>query len=708
MRRWMNVLAVTGVVGVTLSVGLASERLIEGRTTPSSKTAASKSAAPKAKRPDRLEYYGRTNQSASGLNSPEAAAAVADPELDALAAEATATPTRYARKKLAPVAPSLMTTKKPTAIESIAEVEFVQPPQDDDAVLATTGDSEADESGETLPVSFQTISGEKSKAVASKKSEQDSGVIDAGFAEIAGVKPQIQKVTAEKPQFKKVPGDKVPAKLVPPTKGTRTATVVDRTPKSPSAPAVRTAATAARGDTTRTASTTAGSPAVNVEWGKRGEIIVGQECECELLVKNSGQIAARQVLVEAFFPASVRLVGADPEPKDATDHLEWTFSELPAGAERTIRITMIPSLRGDLAATANVRFTETTASVFKVQEPLLKVSISAPTDVVIGDPLVQGITITNPGTGVAQNVKLNIVTPEGLEHSRGDRSSVDVGAVNPGESRVIRLSFTATAGGEQTVIAEVTGDSGLKQVAESTVNVIAPELKVAVEGSELQHVGREAQFTLSVTNEGTAAAENVRVSHRLPKGFEFVKADKGGSFDSAQGAVVWSIGHMKPNQSTQLKLQLQARQEGEFELQVLASAEHGLTAKASTTTNVEGSAELALEIQDLEDPIAVGQEAAYEVRVSNKGSKSADNIGLTFELPSGLELINVQAATQHLSKKGLILFDDLPTLPPGKTALYRIHVRSRAEGSQRVRARLTSDSIDQELIREELTKVHGE
>ncbi|TXT23843.1 MAG: hypothetical protein FD138_3156, partial [Planctomycetota bacterium] len=427
-----------------------------------------------------------------------------------------------------------------------------------------------------------------------------------------------------------------------------------------------------------------------------------------LVVKNSGKVSARAVVVDATFPASVRLTHTNPEPTTVADHLEWSIPELAAGEERTIQISMIPSQRGDLAATANVRFTGTAASVFKVEEPLLKVTTDAPAEVIIGDPLVQTVTLTNPGTGIAQHVKIQITTPEGLEATRGDRSTIEIGSLNPGESRTVRLSFNAIGGGEQTLGVEATADSGLSESAEVTVNVSAPSLVLAVEGPGLRYAGRDSRYTLSITNEGQAATNNVRVTHRIPKGFKFVKADKGGAFDANTSSVSWLIGHLEPQQSAQVKLNLQPTELGQFEHHAFATAEHGVSAKADTTTKVEGSASLVLEIQDLDDPVEVGEETAYEVRISNTGSKAAVNVGLTFELPSGVELLNVQSATQHLTKNGLILFNDLPELAPGKTALFRIHIRAATEGNQRVRARLTSESIEQELITEELTKFYAE
>lgn len=719
MRPWMKMLAMSGVLGVALGVCLASEKPTERRT--SSTTARS--------RPGRLEFISR------GGSANEQSEMPADPTTDLvadeLATEVSATPKRFSRSKsgLNEESPAVSTLKpaKSTSAGSLTQtkptsrisrtptkplqesVEFLPPPESESADEAPiTRKLVAKKSATGIqPAGF---SARPTASHEASEEEQVDGIIAADFHQKSADKSSIQPVSAEKHQMTPAKTRQAPAELEPAGKLSHVSVVTDRSPKllqSSASRSSQSAVTTSRANHSKS-SFASGSPSVSVEWVKHGEINVGQECTCDLVVKNSGKVPAREVVVEAIFPASVQLTQAKPEPKIVSDHLEWSIPELAAGEERTIHITMIPSQRGDLATTANVRFTGTAASVFKVEEPLLKIATQAPAEVIVGDPLVQTVTITNPGTGVAQNVKIQVTTPEGLEATRDDRSTIEIGALNPGESRTVRLSFTATAGGEQTLEVEASADSGLNQVAEATVNVIAPSLALAVEGPGLRYAGRDARYTLNITNEGQAATNNVRVTHRIPKGFKFSKADKGGTFDANTGCVNWFIGHLEPNQTAQVKLNLQATEIGQFEHHVFATAEHGVTAKADTTTNVEGSASLALEIQDLDDPVEVGVETAYEVRISNTGSKAAQNVGLTFELPSGIELLNVQSATQHLAKNGLILFNDLPELAPGKTALFRIHVKGEAEGNQRVRARLTSESIEQELITEELTKFYAE
>ncbi|MBC7815569.1 MAG: DUF11 domain-containing protein [Planctomycetaceae bacterium] len=709
MRPWMKLLAVVGVVGVALGVSLAAEKPAERRA----------GSPTNASRPG-LEYFSRGGATTGQSDLP------ADPVVEELAAEVSAAPKRFVRSKTEPTE-TATTTKKLSSAKTINggarspsepkpysrspkaplkeitdDVEFLTAPETELADEAPiTGKLIAKKPASGIqPASFNA---KPANLTDNDDEVPTDDVVSADFQQKPQTKPKVLPARAEQSPASTALSPKAPGLLAPATKPSRVSVVNDRSVKSLPPTAGRSNRASIAG-----ASETSGTPSVSVEWVSKGGINVGQECACDLVVKNTGKISARQVVVEALFPQSVRLTQADPQPAEVADHLEWSIPELAAGEERTIHIKMIPSQRGELATTASVRFTGTAANVFKVEEPLLKLAVEAPAEIIVGDPLVQSITINNPGTGAAQNVKIQVTTPKGLEATRGDRSQIEIGTLNSGESRTVRLSFTAIAGGEQTLEVVATADSGLKQAAETTVNVIAPALKIAVEGPGLRYAGRDARYTLTITNEGKAATNNIHVTHRVPKGFKFVKADKGGSFDADHSSVKWFIGHLEPSQTAQVKLHLQAHEIGQFEHHVAVTAEHGATAKADTMTKVEGSASLVMEIQDLDDPIEIGQETAYEVRISNTGSKAAENVGLTFELPNGIELIKVEAATKHLAKSGLILFNDLPELAPGKTALFRIHVKGNAEGNLRVRARLTSESIEQELISEELTKFYAE
>lgn len=445
---------------------------------------------------------------------------------------------------------------------------------------------------------------------------------------------------------------------------------------------------------------------VSHKWTKKSEINVGQECEFELEIKNEGKQAAKDVLVEAFFPVSVRLTNAVPKPASSQDHLEWKFDSLQAGETKSISIKLIPSQRGAISATANVRFSSTSSESFTVAEPLLQVAVKGPTNVMMGEPASQSVTISNPGTGTLHNVVLEAEIPQGLEHVTAEFLQMQVGSLNPGESRTIRLALAAVMGGEQVLNIQAKAEGGLVQSAQARVNVIAPKIQVAIDGPGLRYKGRTAQYEITTINEGAAATNNVRVLHKIPEGFEFVKANHGGQFNPETSTISWFLGRMEPGQNANVTLELKTKVLGNYVHHVRAISEHNVKSDAQMQTRIEGTAQLVLEISDLDDPVEIGAETGYKVVVKNDGSKSASTVSLSCELPPGVELISATGPTQNISENGVVVFKSLGDLAPGDSVSYQVIVRGSIEGNHRFRARLTSDSIRDPLIFEELTRFY--
>ncbi|MEX0715447.1 MAG: hypothetical protein WD066_02615 [Planctomycetaceae bacterium] len=450
------------------------------------------------------------------------------------------------------------------------------------------------------------------------------------------------------------------------------------------------------------------SPQLTVEWLPRSAINVGQECACELVVRNSGQAEARDVVVEAAFPDSVRLTDANPLPGENKSQLAWTFPAIAPGQSQSIHLRLVPTRRGELDAEARVRFSGVAKGSFVVEEPLLKLAVTGPKEVMVGDPASQVIVVSNPGTGVADNVIIEAHIPAGLEHPRGERLAMDIGALSPGESRQVRLALAAVAGGQQIVQVSARAGANLREATEASVDVIAPKLLVAVDGPGLRFMGRVAAYKLAVKNSGEAASNNVRLVHKVPAGFEFLSASHGGKYEREDGGIHWFVGRMQPNEEIVLTAQFTATKQGDFEHQVLLTSEHGGRTEAKLATRVEGSAALVLDIADLNDPVEIGAETGYEIRVRNDGSKAATNVGLSCELSPGVELIRAEGPSDRIAESGLVVFKSLESLPAGQTAVFRVIVRGVTEGNHRFRARLASDSIQEPLIFEELTRFYAE
>lgn len=450
------------------------------------------------------------------------------------------------------------------------------------------------------------------------------------------------------------------------------------------------------------------TPAVKIEWVKKTDFNVGQESRCELVVTNTGKSTASAVEVEAYFPKTVRLTAAKPMPTKSEEYLGWSFDSLAAGESRIVEITMIPLERGEVATRANVRFTGQAAGTFNVAEPLLAVRIQGPTKVLVGEPASHTVVISNPGTGVATNVRLEALIPEGLEHVRGDRLLMDLGSLNPGESRSVRLSLAAAKGGTQLVQVQARADADLARTAASEVLVVAPSLITEIDGPGLRYLGRSATYTVRVANDGAAATENVRVMHKVPDGFQFVSSSRGAQFDETTRILNWFVGRLDAGQKAQIEVTLNAERIGEFEHRVRATSEHGSISDAMTKTVVEGASSLAIRVRDLDDPVEVGSEAAYEIVVKNEGSASSKGVGLSCEFPEGVTFVAAEGPSAHKAEEGRVQFAELAELGPGQSAVYRVKLSSSVTGHQRIRTLLTSESMAVPLTTEELTKFYGD
>jgi uncharacterized repeat protein (TIGR01451 family) len=450
------------------------------------------------------------------------------------------------------------------------------------------------------------------------------------------------------------------------------------------------------------------SPTVTLEWVTRGGVNVGQESDCDLLVKNTGIIAAREIEVSAHFPTNVRIISVEPQPKDASTHLSWSFAELQPGQEQTIKIKLVPTERGSIDTRADVRFSGTAATTLTVAEPMIEVACSGPAEVLVGEPASQTVVVKNPGNGIATNVTIETIVPTGLEHARGERLVMDVGSLNPGETRSVRLALAATKGGRHVIQVQARADGDLVRNVTSEVHVIAPSLVSEVTGPGLRYLGRNATYTIKVRNDGAITTENVRVMHKVPEGFEVVESDKGAQFDRPNRLVNWFVGRLQAGQAAEMKVTLRADKIGSFTHFVRSTSEHGAISDAQFSTSVEGSPALAMEITDLDDPVEVGNETAYEITVKNEGSASARSVALVCEIPAGLDVLKANGPVDCIKQKDSVSFNPVVELAPGNSITYRVHVIGTASGHHRLRARLSSDSTPEAVTADELTKFYGE
>lgn len=447
------------------------------------------------------------------------------------------------------------------------------------------------------------------------------------------------------------------------------------------------------------------SPGVSVQWVRHGEFNVGQECDVDLLVQNNSKSIVRSVMTEAVIPSEVEVIEATPAPMSGTEVPTWTFGELKPGESRTVKLRVIPRQRGDVRLDAFVRLTGSSSAAFSVQEPMIGVAVVGPEKVEVGQQAAYSIRVSNPGTGIASNVVIQAAIPEGLEHRSGSLLNIDIGTLNPGESRQAKLNLTAVKGGDQELAVRAVAEGGLTDESVTSVEVAEPRLQIAITGPEEQLSGRSAVYKMTVSNAGIVQSANVRAKYRIPEGFEFVAANRGGKYAKADHSIEWFVGTLQAEESSEFELTLKAAKTGEALHQAGVISEHGQVTMCDNLTQVEGTAVLDLKIAASQPSVKTGEEIEWQVTINNTGSRAADAVGLSCELPAGFELIGAEGPSEYIAENGVMVFRSLPEIAAGETATFTISGKCLRAGNQHLRLRVASESITEPLIGEETATV---
>lgn len=447
------------------------------------------------------------------------------------------------------------------------------------------------------------------------------------------------------------------------------------------------------------------SPGLVMEWVRAEAMNVGRPTTVELVIRNPGQSTVSGVDVEVLVPANCELLELTPSPIEENAALRWSLGTIKAGDVRTIRMQLVPRTPGDATMQASLHLTGTSSYPMTIVEPMLELTVDGPDVAEAGEQVGYLLQVSNPGTGTADNVVITATLPEGLEHKSGKTLNIAIGTLNPGESRQAKLSLTAVRGGEHSLEVRAEAEGDLLQESTAQVRVSEPRLQVAIAGPEAGICGRNADYRVQISNSGSVPSANVRAKYKVPEGFEFVSANRGGRFATAEQTVEWFVGTLQPDQDSEFVVTLCPAVPGNALHQAGVISEHGGVTTCELETQYEGAAELEMKMVMSEPAVEAGDEGTWQIRIRNTGSSPARDVGISCELPAGATLLDVEAPGAWIAENGVLVFRSLPEVAAGDEVLLEVRVRCERAGNHRLRLRVASTSIAEPLIGEDLAVV---
>jgi uncharacterized repeat protein (TIGR01451 family) len=320
------------------------------------------------------------------------------------------------------------------------------------------------------------------------------------------------------------------------------------------------------------------------------------------------------------------------------------------------------------------------------------------------EPIEVTLIVTNSGAVRLTGITLEDTLPAGWKTSRGQTSvRWEIESLAPGQTRQQTFEAIATTPGTQLNKASVQARENVRATAESETAVGAPKLEVTCATVYKQvPVGRPVSATLTIRNVGDRPEPRVFVTMAPPADATQLETEPAGTL--TDGRLTWELPALEPGGSKTIDLSFTGTLP---RTQTLDVAVAGLCAPATEThciTEIIGIPAILLEVIDLEDPIEVGKEVVYEIRVLNQGSIADTGIRLECRLDDSQEYVSGSGPTPVNATGRDVTTEPLAQLAPRETATWRITCRALNPADARFHVRMTSDSIKRSVDETESTR----
>ncbi|MCS7303986.1 MAG: hypothetical protein NZ602_02615 [Thermoguttaceae bacterium] len=437
------------------------------------------------------------------------------------------------------------------------------------------------------------------------------------------------------------------------------------------------------------------------------EVQMGRPAKILIKVVNTGSVAAVDVELRDQIPRGARLLRSQPAAQQGVGgELVWKLGRMAPGQEMTVEMEIVPTTEGEIGSVATVRYAAEASARTLVTRPLLDIKVSHPQQVVIGDSATLTITVSNPGTGVAEGVVLEAHVPEGFQHPAGRELEYEVGTLRPRESRQLELILTAARPGVYDHVIIGRAEGNLRTETRQRFQILAPQLELTVAGAQRRYLEREAVYSISIKNLGSAPARGIVLLAELPAGMKFVSADNYGYYEQSSRTVSWRLAELPVQTTGTVKLVLLPEEVGQKVLRISCSAERLATVEKEHPVEVEGIVALNFQVADTVDPVEKGGETTYEIRVFNQGSKAARNVQLEGMLTPQMRVVAADGPARHVLEENRVRFEPLAQLAPKAEATFRIRVQCLQPGDLRMRVQLLADEMERPVSKEESTRVY--
>jgi len=313
--------------------------------------------------------------------------------------------------------------------------------------------------------------------------------------------------------------------------------------------------------------------------------------------------------------------------------------------------------------------------------PALSVQTLGPPRIVVARESTYRIVVQNSGRTAAEQVTLSVKLPPWARVTGSDASRGHVGEVEAGPDEQLltwEVGKLDAASQEHLILGIVPRESRPIDLevtwrcnpaaSQAKIEVQEPRIKMRLDGPREVLFGKPERYRLTITNTGTAAAEDLELTIvPLGHGDGVPVTQKLGTLDAGAERVI--------------EMEMTGHQTGALRVRVELRGEPTVEARLDQEVVVVRP---QLELDVVGPGLRyIGTEASWRIRVANTGTAPAQKLRLAAQLPRGAELLS-STEPAEVDREGHRVVWTIPSLAIGAEAQFQVACRLQQPGANRL------------------------
>jgi uncharacterized repeat protein (TIGR01451 family) len=303
-----------------------------------------------------------------------------------------------------------------------------------------------------------------------------------------------------------------------------------------------------------------GQPALSVKQSLPASVAPGQPLTAEVTVTNVGTKAAENVILTGWWTAGYDISEQSVASQSINGRRSWGMGSIAPSEARVLRLKLVPAgntpptqeFRSGFDATFSSAVTDTRS--IKVLKPELKVAVTAPEQVFVGQPVGVQIKVTNASAIPVQKMVVQSFMSGGVSYPKlpsgaGSGLTSEPISLMPGGTDVIPLDLSAIRAGEGKVTVRVTAEGADPVTHEVTIKVVEARMGVTLHGPKALYQNWPATYEAVIENQGDHPIHAATFEVKLPSGLtDNLRASDKPGYDAASNRLVWTFDVLRPGE----------------------------------------------------------------------------------------------------------------------------------------------------------------